>query len=314
MSSNNTSEIRKVEKKTTTLDKGPWAWLMSKVSRVLDITAKFWPDKLYLTLQYRLNFGRWLNWENPLSFNEKLNWEKLYNHNPLYNILADKHKAKEYVGNIIGKEHIVPSYGVWKTFDEIDFTKLPKQFVLKTSHDSSGATICTDKDNFDHEAARKKLELSLKRNWYSHLREWVYKDIEPVILADKYLDDHSGTELRDYKFWCFNGEPKVMYLTNKGEHIIENFYDMDFNPLQIDHGFERQKPEFDKPEAFEEMKALATKISKDIPFVRVDFFYVDGVVYFGECTFYDWGGMRPFKDYETDLMLGSWMDISKIKQ
>ena len=191
---------------------------------------------------------------------------------------------------------------------------MPDQFVIKTTHDSSGVITCKDKNWLDKVNAKKIVEASLKRNWYPHLREWVYKDIQPRILIDALLDDHSGTELRDYKFWCFNGQPKVMYFTNKGKVIKENFYDMDFNPLTINHGFERIQPEFEKPEPFELMKSLASKISKGIPFVRVDFFYVDGKVYFGECTFYDWGGMRPFKDFKDDEMLGSWIDLSIINK
>lgn len=269
----------------------------------------FLPDKLYLSILYRFRFGRKLNWNKPTSMNEKLNWEKLNLHNPLFTRMADKYEAKAYIASIIGEEYIVPNYGVWDDFDEIPFEKMPNQFVLKMTHDSFGAIICKDKSKFDKDSARRNVIKSTSRNWYPALREWVYKDIRPRIIIDQLLDDHSGHELKDYKFWCFNGEPKVIYLTNKSSNIFENFYDMDFQPLDINHGFPRMSPEFDKPEAFELMKSLATKISKDIPFVRVDFFYVEGKVYFGECTFYDWGGMKPFVDYNWDLKLGSWIKL-----
>ena len=273
-------------------------------------TCNIWPDKLYLSILYRLRFHRKLDWSSPQSFNEKLNWQKLYNRNPLYTRLADKYEVKDIIRNIIGDNYIVPNYGVWDKFEDIPFEEMPDQFVLKMTHDSFGAIVCRDKNSFNKEEARKKVIESTSANYYPYLREWVYKDIKPRLIIDKFLDDHSGHELKDYKFWCFNGEPKVMYLTNKATDIFENFYDMNFNPLDINHGFERHKPEFEKPEAFELMKELARKISKNIPFVRVDFFYVDGHVYFGECTFYDWAGMRPFTDYEWDLRLGKWIDLS----
>lgn len=271
-----------------------------------------WDDEKFLKALYRVTFGRKLHLDNPRSFNEKLNWMKLNVHNPLYTNMADKYKAKEIAASLIGLEHIVPCYGAWEKFDDIDWDSLPEQFVLKCTHDSSGVILCRDKKKLDKEAARKKIERCLGRNYYSYACEWVYKDIKPLIIADKLLDDHSGTELRDYKFWCFNGEPKYMYFSNKGKNIIENFYDMDFNPVYINHGFERRIPEFEKPVAFEEMKRYAAKLSKDIPFVRVDFFYVDGVVYFAEWTFYDWGGLRPFADYQQDLDLGKLLVLPKI--
>jgi hypothetical protein len=136
------------------------------------------------------------------------------------------------------------------------------------------------------------------------LREWVYKDITPCILAEKYLNNDSGKDLQDYKFWCFNGKPIYMYITNKGKFIQENFYDMEFNPVNINHGFPRRIPEFEKPHNFELMQKLASSLSKNIPFIRVDFYEIGNHVYFGEFTFYDWGGMQPFVDEYTDVELG----------
>lgn len=276
---------------------------------ILAHTSSLWPDKLYLKLFYLSRFHRRLDLGDPKSFNEKLNWMKLYYHNPLCIKLADKYDVKAYVREQIGKEHVVECFGVWESFDDIDWEKLPDQFVLKCTHDSSGAIICKDKKTFDKESAKKRIEISMNRNWYSAGREWVYNNIKPRIIADKLLDDHSGKELRDYKFWCFNGKPVYMYFTNKGDYVIENFYDMEFNPVEINHGFDRVTPEFEKPEAFGEMKEYAERLSNGLPFVRVDFFYVDGVVYFGECTFYDWGGLRPFVSYEQDLQLGELINL-----
>lgn len=265
-------------------------------------------DKGYVEMHASSCLGYKVDLDNPKTFNEKLNWMKVFGRDSKYTIMADKYAAKDYVASVIGGEYIVPCLGVWNSFDEINFDELPNQFVLKATH-QSGVIVCKDKSKFDMEYARKKLESDLNRNYYNVHREWVYKDIPPRIIADKFLDDNTGTELRDYKFWCFNGEPKVVYLTNKGENVYENFYDMDFNPIQIDHGFVRHQPEFVCPETFSLMKELATKLSKDIPFVRIDFFNVEGKVYFGECTFYDWGGCHPFASYEEDLKIGGWMTL-----
>ena len=209
--------------------------LRKKISRIL-------PDKLYLKIQYFRRFRKRLNLKNPQTFNEKLNWEKLYDHNPIYTLMADKYEVKKYVAGLIGEKYVVPCFGVWNHFDEIDFEKLPNQFVLKATHDSSGATICRDKATFNFSECRKKFNTIMKRNWYYSSREWAYKDIQPRIIADLFLDDGTGKELKDYKFWCFSGIPKVIYCTNKGKNIYENFYDMEFNPLDIDHGFKRNIP------------------------------------------------------------------------
>ena len=266
-------------------------------------------DRNYIRALYKHRFGKSINLDSPKTFNEKLNWLKLYGRNPRYTMMADKYEVKKIVADLIGEEYVVPCYGVWNTIDEIDFDKLPNQFVVKATHDSSGALVCRDKSTFDVDAAKKHYHDIMKRNWFYQLREWVYKDIKPRMIVDKFLDDHSGHELRDYKFMCFNGEPKVMYCTNKAKDVYENFYDMDFNILDIDHGFRRHIPEFTKPDNFELMKELAGKLSAGIPFVRVDFFDVDNHVYFGEFTFYDWAGMKPFRDDKWEEILGSWITL-----
>lgn len=260
-------------------------------------------DKRYLSIRYLMSFHKKMNWDNPQTFNEKMQWLKLYAHKPIYATMADKYAVKKYVADIIGDEYVVPCLGVWQSVDDIDFDKLPNQFVLKCTHDSGGNVICKDKSSLDIELAKKKLSDSLKRDYYLPGRDKQYRDIPQKIIADKFLDDGKGSELRDYKFWCFNGDPTYMYYTNKGEHIYENFYDMEYNPININHGFSRLQPEMEKPEEFELMKSLAKKLSKGIPFVRVDFFDVNHHIYFGEFTFFDWGGFRPFKD-DWDLKLG----------
>lgn len=266
-------------------------------------------DELYLKVMFWLSVGYKLNLRNPQTFNEKLNWLKLYYHNPIMSILADKYKVKEYVREKVGDQFVVPNYGVWDKFDDIDFSSLPSQFVLKTTNDSLGAIVCKDKLSFDKDSAKLHIEKGLKWNYYYSWREWGYKYVERRVIADKYLNDGTGKQLRDYKFWCFNGEPRYMYCTIKGENVYENFYDMDFNKVNINHGYPRHQPEFEKPLDFDVMKKLAKKLSSGLPFVRVDFFYVHGQVYFGEFTFYDWAGLTPFDSYETDLNLGKLLTL-----
>ena len=282
------------------------------ISSVLKL-RRLLPDKLYLKVLFRLKVGYKLNLKNPKTFNEKLNWLKLYYHNPIFTVMADKLLVKEYVRNMIGDSYVVKCYGNWDSFEEIDFESLPDQFVLKTNHDSSGATICLSKNSFDYKKSQMRLSSLLENNWFWYLREWPYKNIKPQILAEEYLNDNHGSELRDYKFWCFNGVPTFMYVTNKGKNIRENFYDMDFNPVNINHGFKRQEPEVEKPVSFDLMKELASKLSHGIPFLRIDFFDVQGHVYFGEFTFYDWGGMSPFMTKEQDLYLGGLINITDLQ-
>lgn len=267
-------------------------------------------DKAYLSLIYFVIFRKKINWKNPQTFNEKMQWLKLYRHKPVYVTMADKYAVKKFVADIIGEEYVVPNIGVWERVEDIDFSSLPNQFVLKCTHDSGSRYICKDKSQLDIEKAKRILNKGMKADYYLPGRDKQYRDIPRKIIADEFLEDNTGEELRDYKFWCFNGEPLYMYCTNKGEHICENFYDMDFNPVPINHGFPRISPELEKPEEFELMRDLARQLSKGVPFVRVDFFDVNHQVYFGEYTFFDWGGWRPFLD-GWDEKLGKLIEIDK---
>lgn len=284
-------------------------WLMYR-------TSKIWPDKLYILVKYWLYNGIWLNLSKPKTFNEKLNWLKLHDHKDIYHTMVDKYEAKKYIGSIIGWEYIVPNLGVYDSFDNIDFDVLPNKFALKTTADSFGVIICKNKSELDINRVKYELQKSISFSWFYPFREWAYKGVKPRIIIDYLLEENSGGPIHDYKFWCFNGVPQLMYITIKGESndIYENFYDMDFVPVDINHGYKRREPEFDKPDGFELMKELALKICKGIPFVRVDFFFVNGHVYFAECTFYDWAGFRPFVNKEWDERLGGWIDTSMVQK
>lgn len=288
-----------------------FAYLLTKTP----INRLFCSDELYLKLLCWCYLGYWINLKNPRTFNEKTQWLKLYAHRPIYSKMADKLAAKEIVRGVLGTDaYVVPCYGNWGDAKDICFDELPNQFVLKCNHNSGGGSfICKDKTKINEKEIRKNLNKALRSDFSRIGRDKQYRDIQPRrIIADMLLDDGSGHELTDYKWWCVNGVPKLMYITNKGEHVYENFYDMDFNPVEINHSCPRRKPEYEKPEAFEDMKTLASKLSTGIPFVRIDFFYVEGKIYFGEYTFFDWGGFNPFDSYETDIRLGDLIQLPNL--
>lgn len=270
---------------------------------------KFFPDDIYLKWVYKGAVGRKLNIEDPKRYTEKLQWMKLYDRNPQYTTMVDKAAAKEWAGAIIGNEHIIPTLGVWEHFSDIDFDLLPSQFVLKCTHDSKSVIVCKDKKSFDFAAAKKKLEVALKREYFYEGRQWPYKNVPPQIIAEKYLEDKKTAELYDFKFFTFNGEPKVMYIaTGRGTGATySDFFDMDFNHLDmmIDHDNAPVCPE--KPVCFDQMKQAAAKLAQGIPQVRVDFYEVNGQFYFGEMTFFHCSGFVTFQPDHWDEIFGNWM-------
>ena len=226
--------------------------------------------------------------------------------------MVDKYEAKKYVASIIGEEYIIPTLGVWERFDDIDFDKLPQQFVLKTSHDSGGVVICRDKSKFDKAAARKKLEKSLRHDYYKTSKEWPYKNVKRRIIAEEYMEDESG-ELKDYKFFCFDGVPKALFIATDrftvGEETKFDFFDMEFNHLPFINGHPNANIKINKPNGFEQMQELVAKLSAGIPHLRVDFYNINGRIYFGELTFYHWSGLVPFVPREWDYIFGQYIQL-----
>lgn len=270
-------------------------------------------DDEYLRRVFKGRVGYSLNLDNPQTFNEKLQWLKLYDRNPAYVTMVDKYEAKKYVASIIGDEYIIPTYGVWDRFDDIDFDKLPNQFVLKTTHDSGGVVVVSNKKNLDKRSARKKITASLKRNYFYVGREWPYKNVRPRIIAEKYMSDNEESkELSDYKLMCFNGKVKCSFtctdrFNNKGLKVT--FYDTDWKVMPFERHYPQSDTPLKKPLQYEEMVELAEKLAKDIPFVRVDFYEVKKQIYFGEMTFYPGSGFEEFTPSEWDKTLGSWIPI-----
>lgn len=282
---------------------------------LLGLTTRFlkWlPDKPYLKLVYYLKLGKKLDLNNPKTFTAKLQWLKLYNRRPEYTNIVDKYEVKNYVSRKLGEEYIIPTLGVWDKFSDIDFDKLPSRFVLKTTHGggSIGVFICKDKLNLDIAKAKYNIETSLKLDVYKLFREWPYKNVRKRIIAEQYMEDDSG-ELRDYKFYCFNGEPKVMLLaSNRFTNHNFNYFDMQFNKLPISsRDGKTSNEELKKPENFEEMIEVAKKLSNGFPHVRVDLYSCNHKIYFGELTFFDGSGYDDMESEEWDSKFGSWLQL-----
>lgn len=278
----------------------------------------FWyyllPDSWYLKYRYKQVFGKSLNLRKPQTFTEKMQWLKLHDRNPVYHQLVDKYEVKHIIASIIGDEYIINTLGVWNRYEDIDFDKLPNQFVLKCTHDSASFTVCIDKSSFDKSRyAWNYNEVFMKRDYYHfENKQWVYKGIKPRIIAEKYVEDDRYESLSDYKLYCFNGIAKGVYVTiNRFTNLSVSMYDMDWNLMPFEHIHPNQGEKVDKPKNLELMKELAEKVAKyiDNPFVRVDFYEVKGKVYFGEITFYPEGGMCYFKPENWDYVLGSWLKL-----
>ena len=278
----------------------------------------FWyyllPDSWYLKYRYKQVFGRSLDLKHPKAFSEKNQWLKLHDRKPIYSKLVDKYEVKPIIAKIIGDEYIINTLGVWDNYDDIDFDKLPNQFVLKCTHDSASITICLDKTKFDkNQHAWKYNDIYMKRDYYHYEnKQWAYKGIKPRIIAEEYIQDDQYDSLSDYKLYCFNGVARGVYVTiNRFTNLSVSMYDMDWNLMPFEHIHPNQGEKIEKPKNLELMRELAEKVAKfiDNPFVRVDFYETNGKVYFGEITFYPEGGMCYFKPEKWDYIMGSWMKL-----
>lgn len=275
-------------------------------------------DEEYIKRKFKAEMGYSLPLDKPETYNEKLQWLKLYDRDSSYTCMVDKYSVKQYVADKIGKQYIIPSYGVWDKFSEIEFDKLPNSFVLKCTHDSGGLVICKDKNKLNYSLAKKKICACLKRNFFYQGREWPYKNVKPRILAEMYLDDETGNGLNDYKFFCFNGVPKIMFVATERQkdhsEVKFDFFDMDFKHLDIHDGHQLSQNVIEKPYCFEEMKSLASKLSTGVPQLRVDFYEYNNRVYFGELTFFQRSGFCPITPKEWDYKMGSWIELPLKKE
>lgn len=275
--------------------------------KALKYSLWFLPDEFYVKLYYRVHVKRKLHLDKPETLNEKLNWLKFNDRNPFYAIVVDKYANREYVKRLIGEEYLVPLLGVWDHFDDIDLDKLPNEFVLKCNHDSGGLVICTNKNKLDFKAAKKKIEDSLKCQFYYVGREWQYKNVKPRIICEALLGNGKVPPI-DYKFMCFHGKPDNVMLCYGRETGIPKYYffDMDWN-LKRYNGWGQRAPEgftIPKPDNFEEMIRIAEVLSKPFYFARVDLYNINGRIYFGEITLTPNSGFDANITLETDRLLG----------
>ncbi len=286
--------------------------LKTRVSRLI-------PDGFFLKIKFWINYDKKLDLKNPHTYNEKIQWLKINDRKIYYSNLVDKYEVKKYVSSLIGEKYIIPTIGVYENWDEINFNLLPNQFVIKCTHDSGGMIVCRNKDSLNLKEAKKKINKSMKRNYYWLSREWPYKNVKPRIIVEKYLDFHNNytsnvefdsnyisTEqlqrengLLDYKFMCFNGKVEYLFLDigviGKGighsEDYYRNVYDSNFNIQPFLETRKNYPTRIEKPKNFEKMVEIAEKLSKNFKHIRVDLYNVDGKIYFGELTFYHGGGL-----------------------
>lgn len=263
-------------------------------------------DIEFLKRKFKRRVGYELNIVNPTTFNEKLQWLKVNDRNPEYTRMVDKHEFKLYVEEVLGKGYTIPTLGLYDTVDEIEWDKLPEKFVLKCTHDSGSIVICKDKKQFDIDAAVKKLESGLKGNYYWASREWPYRNVKPRVIAEEYMEDARG-EIIDYKFLCYRGTCKYVFtcterFAEKGLKVT--FFDREWNKLSIKRHYPISEQNIEKPTNYDQMLELAESFSEKIPFVRIDFYEINGRLYVGEFTFYPGGGMEEFDNYEDDVLLG----------
>lgn len=268
-------------------------------------------DALYYQLQYYSFTGKWLNIEHPKTYVEKMQWLKVHDRNPLYTTMVDKYAAKEYVANIIGTEYIIPTLGVWNTPEQIEWEKLPDQFVLKATHGGGAldVVICKDKSNFDKAAACRKLSRSLRSDFW-RMREYQYKDVPRRIIAEQYLEEENGS-LTDYKVMCFNGEAKMIQVhRNRFTHQTQDLYGTDWKKINIwQRGYPNSDTEAPKPTNLDKMLELSRIMSKGLAQIRIDWYDVNGHLYFGELTLTDGGGFSDWATEEWDAKVASWIKL-----
>ncbi|SDC92153.1 TupA-like ATPgrasp [Priestia aryabhattai B8W22] len=271
------------------------------------------PDPLYLKLLYWSETKKALRLDNPSTYNEKLQWLKLYDRNPEYSNYVDKYNVRSYIKQAIGEEYLIPLIDVYESVEDIEWDKLPEKFVLKCTHGSGSNIICQSKKTLDKQKAIKKLKRWMKKNWYWFGREWPYKDVKPRIICEKFMSDKSDEDLKDYKIFYFHGEPKIIQVDyNRFKGHMRNLYDINWNYINASIEYPTN-PEMiiQKPRKIDEMLRLGKILAKDYPHVRIDFYFINDQIYFGEMTFYHGAGLENFSPSEFGEKMGSWIDLKK---
>ena len=285
---------------------------------LLKIINKFpalFSDTIFLKIKFYFEVGYKLNLKNPKTYNEKIQWLKLYQRDPIMTKMVDKFEVKQYVADNIGEEYIIPTLDIWDSFDNINFEKLPNQFVLKTTHDSGGVVIVKDKAKLDKKQAREILMKSMKYDFYQKFKEWPYKNVVRRIIAEKYMVDESGYELKDYKIFCFNGVPKLIQVDfGRFSNHKRNFYSTNWEYLEFSSIYPTDKNiKIKRPKKLDSMLNIAKKLSKGMLHVRIDLYLIYDQIFFGELTFYHESGFAKFKPEKWDTKLGEWIRIPNLR-
>ena len=270
------------------------------------------PDRLAVQLQFRKAYRRSLDLSNPVTFDEKLQWYKLYYRRPLMTLLADKCEVRNYVADK-GLGHILNErYGVYERFEDIPFDSLPEAFVLKATHGCSWNVICRDKGSLDLAAAARKFKRWLRTNYYRMGGEWAYKHIKPRIICERYLENLAYGELIDYKIYCYDGKPTVLFVCcgrfSPGG-VRYDAYDMDWNQIHTFKGKPTAGLNLPRPSNLDDMRTIAERLSEGFPFIRVDLYSIEGNIYFGELTFYPDNGLVPFTPESFNVYFGDFFKL-----
>lgn len=274
----------------------------------------FTEDKRYIEKKFKKKIGRTLNLQNPQKFNDKIQWLKLNWYDPIAKQCVDKDLVREYVADKVGDTYLNEVYDVYTNLNEISLNKLPDKFVLKGTHGSAFNIVCSNKSDLNWNTEFKKMKRWLNTDYFWLSREWVYKDLKPKIVSEKFLSDSTGKPPMDYKIFCFHGEPRLIQVDvdRFGTHK-QNFYDTEWNFRDVKIWCDNEKDiVIPKPENFDKMMEISRELSKDFPHVRVDLYNIDGVILFGELTFFHLSGLVKFKDENLELEMGSWLDLSTI--
>jgi len=286
-----------------------------KYKRLHSSYGKKMDDEKYIKEIFKLSMGYKLDLNNPKTFNEKLQWLKLYNRKTEFVSMVDKSLSKEIVAKTVGEEYVAKTYGIWEHFDDINFDVLPEKFVLKTTHDCGGVIICKDKNKFDNEASKKFLEKHLTYQYFYHCREWPYKNVKPRIMAEEFLQDGNREVLPVYKIMCFGGQPKIIQTIQNDKQPNEtiDYFDTEWNLLDLRQNFPNSEVPLNKPEKLEEMLSIARKLSEGMSFIRVDLYTANEKIYFSEFTFFSDAGLASFDPPEWDLKFGEWIRLDALK-
>lgn len=270
-------------------------------------------DEKFLKKVFKSRIGYALDLNSPKTYNEKLQWLKLYDRKPEYKIMVDKYKVRDYIATKLGEKYLIPLLGVWNDPEDIDFQSLPNQFVLKCNHNSGlGMCICKDKSNLNIAKVKENLKKGLNQDYYMTGREWPYKDVPRKIICEKFMVEEGRNDLRDFKFYCFDGKVKILGIysdRNSKAPTRVDYFDNNFKPLDLRWGYQHSDIPPEKPLKYEEMVLIAEKLATGIPELRVDLYLCGNQIYFGELTFFDGSGFDKIEPKEWDLKMGSWIPV-----